>query len=178
MARRLTSSLLGAALVVFAAACADEEPELLEADVEQAVAAATGDLPITELACAGVADLEPIVELDFVPIECTALLSGDLITLDVALIRADAESIEATVAIETPILDVAAVETEAAERLDADIGGAPAVRCAEARVVIAVGREINCRVTAEGGTAGPVDRPAVVRIVDADGTWELDLTPS
>ena len=94
------------------------------------------------------------------------------------LIRADAESIETTVAIEAPILDVSVVEAEVAARLDADLGGAPAVSCAETRVVIAAGREISCRITADGGTGGPVDRAAVVRIVDADGTWELDLLPS
>ena len=178
MARHLIAATLGVLATLGLAACADEEPELLQADVEQAVADATGDLPLTDLACPGIADLDPIVELEFVPIECTALLSGDPITLDVVLIRADAESIETTVAIEAPILDVSVVEAEVAARLDADLGGAPAVSCAETRVVIAAGREISCRITADGGTGGPVDRAAVVRIVDADGTWELDLLPS
>ena len=93
------------------------------------------------------------------------------------LIRADAESIEATVAIQTPILDVSTIEADAAARLDADLGGSPVVSCAEPRVVISPGREISCRVTADGGTAGPVDRPVVVTILDAEGNWELDLTP-
>ena len=74
-------------------------------------------------------------------------------------------------------LDVSAVELDAATRLDADLGDTALVRCAESRVVIVVGREIACRVTAEGGTAGPVDREALVRILDVEGTWELDLTP-
>ena len=174
MARHLIPLI---ALAIGAAACSDEIPELLQADVEAAVDASTGDLVIVDLVCPGIGELEPIEEGDFESITCTGVLSGDPITLDVALIRADAESVEATVAIETPILDVSTVEAEAAARLDADLGGSPVVSCAEPRVVIAVGREISCRVTADGGTAGPVDRPLVARIVDEDGSFELDLTP-
>ena len=174
MARHLIASL---ALVFAVAACSEEIPELLQADVEAAVGASTGDLVIADLACPGIEELEPIAEGEFVAVVCTGVLSGDAITLDVALIRADAESIEATVAIETPILDVSTIEADAAARLDADLGGSPVVSCAEPRVVISPGREISCRVTADGGTAGPVDRPVVVTILDAEGNWELDLTP-
>lgn len=174
MARYLIASL---ALMVGAVACSEEIPELRQTDVEAAVDNATGDLLLAELACLGIDELEPISEGEFVLIVCTGVLSGDEITLDVALTRTDAESVDATVTLETPILDVSIIEAAAAARLDLDLSGSPTVSCAEPRVVISVGREISCRVTSDGGTAGPVDRPAVVRILDADGAWELDLTP-
>lgn len=176
MARRLIVSLVGVA-VLAAAGCADEIPELRQADVDAAVLESTHELDIGELECPGVDELEPIDEGAFASLTCAGVLSGDSVSLDVSLIRVDAESIEATVAIATPILDVAAVEVAAAARLAAELGTSPEVSCAEARVVVAVGREIVCRVTADGGTAGPVDRPVVVRIVGLDGAWELDLTP-
>ena len=36
---------------------------------------------------------------------------------------------------------------------------------------------VECRVTAEGGTAGPVDQPLDIVILDTDGAWEIDLRP-
>ena len=174
MARHLTLSLL---LFAGTVACAEELPDLQRADVEAAVAGAAGDLGIADIGCPRVEELAPIPEGGFELITCAGVLGGDQVVLDVALIRADAESVEVTVALETPVLDVSAVELDAAARLDADLGDTALVRCAESRVVIVVGREIACRVTAEGGTAGPVDREALVRILDVEGTWELDLTP-
>jgi hypothetical protein len=174
VARHLTLSL---ALLAGTVACSEQIPELRRADVEAAVGDASSDLELVDIGCPDVDELGPIPEGDFVPIVCTGLLGGDEVILDAVLIRAGAESVEVTVAVSTPILDVSTVEVDAAARLDADLGGSPMVRCAQSWVVVRVGREISCRVTAEGGTAGPVDQPAVVRILDVDGGWELDLTP-
>lgn len=174
MARYLIAAL---AVAVGVAACSEEVPELRQADVEAAVDGAMDELAVLDVSCPAVSVLEPIPEGEFRPTACTGVLSGDPITLRVALIRVDAESIEVTVAIDAPILDVSVVEADAAARLNADLGGSPVVSCAEAHVRIEAGREISCRVTADGGTAGPVDRPVVVTILDGEGNWELDLTP-
>lgn len=169
--------LILAAAILAVAGCAADEPELLEADVDRAIADATSDLPLEGLRCPSVAGLEPIDEGSFVEIACAAELGGDVVALSVVLIRSSSTAIDTTVIVETPILDLAAVEEAATARLDAELGGAPIVTCAERAVVIAAGREVDCRVTAEGGTAGPVDRELVIRLVDDEGAWEVDLTP-
>ena len=172
---RWTGLVVVAALVV--GGCSDPAPVLLPETVEGAVSDSLGDLRVVDLSCPAVADFAELPEGDTTAFECGATLGDEVIYLAVSLTRQPDDVLSASVAVVTPLLDMAAVEATAAAQLDAELGGRPEVACAEAYVVIAVGREIWCRVTADGGTAGPVDRVIVVRIVDADGGWEIDLVP-
>ena len=173
--RRARPLLLAVGVIV--GGCGDPAPFLSQETVDTAVSASLGTLPAVDLECPPVMTLAELSEGEAVDIDCAATLGGDPIELAVELVRLPDDVFSATVAIVTPILEVAPVEAVAAAQLDAELGGAPRVVCAEAQVAITVGREISCRVTAEGGTAGPVDRAMVVRIVDADGGWEIGLVP-
>ena len=76
----------------------------------------------------------------------------------------------------TPLFDVAAVEVGRRRPASTPISAAhprstaPSGWSSSRRAV-----EIECRVTAEGGTAGPVDPALTIVILDADANWEIDL---
>ncbi|MEM9202533.1 MAG: hypothetical protein AAGC53_12765 [Actinomycetota bacterium] len=159
-------------------ACADEEPvfepNIITAALEVEVAA----VGIESVACPGLADGESVtLPADGGTLTCSGLLNGDPVELGVTVSPALEGEIQVAADIITDLFDVAAAETAAAARLDAELGGAPVVTCAEDSVVVQPGRRIDCRVTAEGGTAGPVDQPLIIVILDADANWEIDLVP-
>lgn len=108
---------------------------------------------------------------------CSGTLNGDPVELLVTTAPPVDGAIPVAAEVATPLFDVAAAESAAAARLNADLGGSPEVDCLERLVAIAPGRRVECRVTAEGGTAGPVDQPLDIVILDTDGAWEIDLAP-
>lgn len=168
------------AAVLLAPGCGDPPPFLTQDSFEDAVTIAITDeaaVPIVELECPDVSGFAALAVGASATVECGATLAGDAVVLVVTLERGPDDTLATTVDLATPILDVVAAASTVAARLAADLGGEPEVVCAEARVVIAPGREVACRVTAEGGTGGPVDRAIVVRVLDVDGTWEIDLAP-
>ena len=106
---------------------------------------------------------------------CDGTLNGDSVELDVTVAPPVEGTIAVAVEVATPLFDVAAAASVAADRLDTELGGSPEVVCHERLVVIAPSRRIECRVIAEGGTAGPVDHPLEIVILDRSGDWEIDL---
>lgn len=107
--------------------------------------------------------------------ECVGRLHGDPVILEVSMAPAFDGDIGVAVEIVTPLFDVAAAETQAAQRLDTELGGFPVVDCVERLVVLEPERRVECRVTALGGTAGPIDRSLAIVIVNTDGGFEIDL---
>lgn len=171
MARGL---IVAVVIAVVAAACAEEEPAFDPADVLSEVQAATADVGVVDVECDGLDALVPVVGG---VVACRGTLSGDPVELTATVGAAIEGEIAVSTEVDTPLFDVAIAEAAAAGRLGDELGGAPEVDCDERVVVIAPGRRIACRVTAEGGTAGPVDRPLAIVLTDAEANWELDFTP-
>ncbi len=170
-------------LALLGAACADEDPAFDPRIISAAVQAEVDPIGVEVVECgepppvdAEQADGRPWWELGG-ELGCLGILNGDDVELVVTIAPPTDGDIAVAAEVATPLFDVAAAESTAAARLDADLGGAPEVDCAERLVVIEPGRRIDCRVTAEGGTAGPVDRPLAIVILDADANWEIDLIP-
>ncbi|MEM9467538.1 MAG: hypothetical protein AAGA90_19340 [Actinomycetota bacterium] len=178
MARRLILALRFVLLVVVAAACSEDEPVFDPSIVIEAVQAEVDPVGIEAVACEALATDDPsIADLPEFggEVDCVGTLHGDPVDLLVTIGPALDGRIAVAAEIRTDLFDVAAAEVGAAGRLDADLGGAPEVVCAERLVVTAPGRRIECRVTADGGTAGPVDRVLTIVIVDDEGNWEIEL---
>ena len=164
--------------VLSAAGCADDEPVFDPSIITGAVQAEVDAVGIESVGCDALdTDDESLAELPEFggSLDCVGVLNGDPVDLLVTVGPALDGQIAVAVDVLTPLFDVAAAEIAAAGRLDADLGGSPDVICGERVVVTSPGRRIECRVTADGGTAGPVDRALAIVIVDADGNWELDL---
>ena len=175
MARRLIVSV---ALVVLAASCAgDEAPEWDPSIIPAAVQVEVDPIGIENVVCDEGAEQDPTLPETGGRFECIGTLNGDDVVLEITMTPAfDGEiGVAAEVGAQTPLFDVAAAEVQAALRLEADLGGSPEVVCAERLVVLDPSRRIECRVTAEGGTAGPVDRSLTIVILDDDGNFEIDL---
>jgi hypothetical protein len=165
-------------LTLLVAACADDEPSFDPAIITQAVQAELDPIGVETATCEELdVDSEVIAELPEFGgvVDCVGMLNDD--PVDVLVTVGPAIEGQITVAAEvlTDLFDVAAAERAAADRLDVDLGGSPVVSCAERLVVAAAGRRVECRVTAEGGTAGPVDRVLTIVLVDGDGNWEIEL---
>ena len=167
--------MLAAALATLAAGCADDEPVFDPGIIPAAVQVEVDPIGIEMVTCDEPEAQEPALPETGGRFECTATLNGDPVVLDVTMTPAFDGDIGVAAEIVTPLFDVAAAEIAAAGRLDADLGGSPEVACAERLVVTSPGRRIDCRVTAEGGTAGPVDRAVTIVILDDDGSWEIEL---
>ena len=167
--------------IIGAMGCSEATPVVSSAVIEEGVAGSVAEAlaptPVVGLSCPDMASVATADAGTVTGFECQATVSGDPVVLDLRLVREIDDTVGVDVEVVTPLLDVDDAAAVAQERLAADLGGDPAVVCAESRVVIAPGREIGCRVTADGGTAGPVDRAMVLRILDTDGVWEVDLLP-
>ena len=173
---RWAARALGAAgLVVLLAGCADEDPAFDPTIIPDAVRAEVEPIGIVAVACEGSAPESPGIPTFGGRFECAGELNGDPVVLDVEAVPAVDGTIEVVTDVRTPLFDVAVAESAGAARLAAELGGEPEIDCAERLVVVAPGREIACRVTAAGGTAGPVDRALTIVILDTNANWEIDL---
>lgn len=177
MAGRLRTVALASTVALAAVACADEEPAFDPAIIPAAVQVEVDPIGITAVGCDGAGPVSPTLPETGGRFECTGTLNGDPVVLAVTVAPEIDGNIAVAADVLTPLFDVAAAETAAAARLDAELGGAPEIDCPERLVVIEPGRRIDCRVTAEGGTAGPVDQALAIVILDTDADWEIDLAP-
>ena len=174
MARCLTLII---ALAAIGASCADEVPEWDPSIIPAAVQVEVDPIGIENVVCDEGAEQDPTLPETGGRFECIGTLNGDDVVLEITMTPAfDGEiGVAAEVGAQTPLFDVAAAEVQAALRLEADLGGSPEVACTERLVVLDPNRRIDCRVTADGGTAGPVDRSLTIVILDDDGNFEIDL---
>ncbi len=173
IARSVTIVLSGA---LIAAACgADEAPEWDPSIIPAAVQVEVDPIGIENVVCDEGAAQDPTLPETGGRFECGGVLSGDDVILEITMAPAFDGEIGVAAEIVTPVFDVAAAEVQAALRLEADLGGSPEVACTERLVVLDPNRRIDCRVTADGGTAGPVDRSLTIVILDDDGNFEIDL---
>ncbi|GEM_PF-2434792 len=170
MAGSLTRHLVTALIVLVVAAGCAPDPELLTSDVEAAVADSLLPVVVAGLDCTDVARLDPASGGSF---GCAGMVDGDAVDVDGALAPMSETTIDIEVVLATALLDVAAVETNAAIRLDADLGDSPSVTCPVSFVVISVGRQFTCRVDRVSGTSQDI----AITIVDGDGNWEINPFP-
>ncbi len=164
MARRLTAFGLAAALL--GAGCADD-PEIdvlaLEASVAESMLPAVVEL----IECP-----RPLA-IEAQRVTCRGEIDGVEIDLEVELEPDDEDGVLADVSIDVPLLDVTEVAITAGDRLSEDLGVVALVRCDTPVIVIEPGRELACFVT---DLADGIERPLLIRLLDADGAWEMDLT--
>ncbi|MEO0493335.1 MAG: hypothetical protein AAF081_07955 [Actinomycetota bacterium] len=173
MARRLI--LVLSSLVLLASACSDPDPVYDPSAVEALIAETVAGEQIVEVGCVGLDTIDPAVGGS---VSCRGVLDDDLVDLGVAIVpSAPVGGLELGVDVEilTDLFDVAAAATAGAERLESELGGSPVIACPLDVVVSIPGRRIECWVTADGGTAGPVDRPVTIIVAGDDGSFELDL---
>ncbi|MEM8707265.1 MAG: hypothetical protein AAGE98_12460 [Actinomycetota bacterium] len=170
MARRL---IVTAVVLVVAAACAEQAYTYDPDEVEARVAEAVAPEGVDGVGCGDLDTIDPDVGGARA---CNGVLDDDLVDISVTLTPTAAlDGLDLDVEILTEFFDVAAAAAAGSERLDAELGGSPVITCPVDAVVLVPRREITCRVVAEGGTAGPVDRPVTIVIVGDDGSFELDL---
>lgn len=167
--------MLAGALALVVSGCAEDEPVFDPGIIPAAVQVEVEPIGIEEVTCDEAASQAADLPETGGRFECVGTLNGDPVILDVTMTPAFDGDIGVAAEVVTPLFDVASAEVATASRLDADLGGSPEVDCAERLVVIDPGRRIECRVTADGGTAGPVDRALAIVILDADGNFEIEL---
>ena len=169
------------ALALVAAGCGEDtvfelDEGAIEATLEQEF---DGGLGVFDVLCPEIDSLDPELGGE---LRCTATtddLPGVELDVDVVVTAAVDGAISVDAEVVTPLFDVTAAAETVAARLDADLGGDPVVGCNGPRfVVLEPGTRLDCGVAATGGTAGPVDRALTIVILDADGNFEVDFTPS
>ncbi len=182
MARPLTCLSFVAAATLIAAACSAAAAELSQEAVETAIATELqrdfgfDSSSVADMACDEFIPLPGDTETT---IECVVgdPESDDRFELLVHFgVIVDSE-LDLLVEITTPIFDLVGAAAVAEQQLAADLGGNPRISCSRSLTVLVVGRRIQCRVVAEGGTAGPVDQAMVIEIIDDAGTFVVDLVP-
>ncbi|RMH78285.1 MAG: DUF4333 domain-containing protein [Actinomyces sp.] len=170
MTRRPARGWVGVAAVVMAAGCASAAP-LVDVDaLEEAVPAAL--VPDDPSAVTGVSCPGGIVAAGD-RVRCVATVAGVEVAVTVTVDGEDPGA-GVTVSVAERLVDVADTAAAVAERLSEDLGEPQDVECEAPAVRVArAGETISCTVTDPRGGRHPVR----VEILDADGTWRLDLFP-
>ena len=163
MARRLTLAVLAATLL--AAGCA-EDPEIDVAALEVSIADWMLPAIVEAVDCPDPLPVEPQT------VTCTGAIDGVRVEFQVELSPGEDDDVLADVVTDAPLLDLTEVAVAAGERLSDDLGVVALVRCEAPVVVIEPRREIACVVT---DLADGVERPLVIRLLDPEGGWEMDL---
>lgn len=153
-----------------AAACASTAP-LVDADaLEEALPAAlVPDDPsaVTAVSCPG-----GIVAAGD-RVRCVATVAGVEVAVTVTVTGEEAGT-GVTVSLAERLVDVADTAAAIAERLSRELGEPQQVDCEPPAVRVArAGETISCTATDPRGGHHPVQ----IEILDADGTWRLDLFP-